>query len=187
MENDRLTSCIARQEWLEPLAEDLAGAVKNAIRSGGESGKKVADFLHGTWLGHPLHPALTDVPVGAWTVTLMLDTAGALTGDRTLERAADAALTLGIIGAVGSAVTGITDWHTTSGAARRIGLMHAMLNSTALVLYSTSLGLRRRRQRESGRMLAYLGYAISTTAAYIGGHLVFRDAVGVHAGANPKG
>jgi uncharacterized membrane protein len=181
MEDDRLTSCIARQEWLEPIAESVAGAVEGAIHSGGETGRKVADFLHGTWLGHPLHPALTDVPIGAWTATMIFDVAGSLMDDRNLERAADAALAVGIAGALASAVTGLADWHTTRGSARRLGLMHAVLNSTALVLYSTSLGLRRRRQRSAGKLLSFLAYGISSTAAYIGGHLVFRDAVGVDA------
>ncbi len=179
MENDSLTRCISRQEWLEPMADGLARAVGNAFDAGGETGKKVADFLHGTWLGHPLHPALTGIPLGAWTASLAFDIAAAITGEKALDRGADAALTIGIVGAIAAAVTGMTDWHTTRGPARRIGLMHAMLNSTALALYVTSLGMRRRRRRDTGRALGCLAYGISATAAYLGGHLVFRDGVGV--------
>src|SRR4029077_19553365 len=103
---------------------------------GGDAGRRVRDFLHGTWLGHPLHPALTDIPLGAWTTALALDAAG--DRSRGMARAADTAMGVGIAGAVGAAVTGLTDWHHTTGGDRRLGLGHAMLNTAALALYVTS-------------------------------------------------
>src|SRR5262245_66303584 len=64
---------LERQDWLEPLAENVQRAIVAAFHAAGETGRQVRDFLHGTWLGHPLHPVLTDVPLGAWTVATVLD------------------------------------------------------------------------------------------------------------------
>jgi hypothetical protein len=76
-------------------------------------------------------------------------------------------------------VTGVTDWSETGGRARRIGLMHGLLIAGSMALYGASFLLMRRDQHRKGRNLAYLGYAISMTSAYIGGHLVFNKRIGV--------
>src|SRR5438552_14486145 len=113
---------IERQEWLAPLEEGLQRAVSAAFRAGGAAGQAVKNFLHGTWLGHPLHPVLTDVPIGAWTTALVFDTLDA-GHDRwpwqaALRRRADDAIAIGILGAVGAALAGLTDWQHTDGKAR---------------------------------------------------------------------
>ena len=64
---------IERQEWLEPVESGLQRAVAGTFDSAGTAGRKVRNFLHGVWLGHPLHPVLTDIPVGAWTAAVILD------------------------------------------------------------------------------------------------------------------
>jgi nitrite reductase/ring-hydroxylating ferredoxin subunit len=171
---------VERQEWLEPVESGLQRAVAGSFDSAGEAGRVVRNFLHGVWLGHPLHPALTDVPLGAWTAALILDAAD--------ERsAADLAVKIGLVGAVGSAVTGLTDWQATDGPARRVGLAHGLLNLTATTLFALSMFSRKRRDRDAGRALALIGYGVSMAAAYLGGHLVFRKQIGVnHAtGAEP--
>ena len=170
---------VERQGWLEPVADTLQHAVSAAYQAGGETGRRIRDVLHGTWLGHPLHPVLTDIPLGAWTVAAALDMFGRRGGARVEERAADAAIGVGLAGAVGAAVTGITDWHHTDGAARRVGLGHGMLNGTATVLYATSLVLRMRGARGAGRATAGLGFGLTLAAAYLGGHLVFKKRIGV--------
>ena len=95
---------LERQDWLEPLADRLQGAVAAVYQAGGTTGRRIRDFLHGTWLGHPLHPVLTDVPLGAWTLAAVLDLLGG--GNRHQDRAADAAIGVGPVGAVGAALTG---------------------------------------------------------------------------------
>ncbi|MCI0633269.1 MAG: hypothetical protein L0206_05040, partial [Actinobacteria bacterium] len=117
---------VERQGWLEPLAERLQRAVIAAYETGGERGRRIRDVLHGTWLGHPLHPVLTDVPLGAWTVAATLDLFGRDRAGRR-EHAADAAIGVGLAGAVGAAVTGLTDWQHTADDDRRVGLVHGML------------------------------------------------------------
>ena len=119
---------VERQQWLEPLAERLQRAVAAVFEAGGQTGRRVRDVLHGTWLGHPLHPVHTDIPLGAWTVAGILDLSG---GNRRRDRAADAAISIGLAGAVGAAVTGLTDWHHTTAEDRRVGLLHGLLNLSA--------------------------------------------------------
>ena len=46
---------------------------KTMVDALGPARRDVKNFLHGTWLGHPLHPVMTDIPLGAWTATLLLD------------------------------------------------------------------------------------------------------------------
>jgi nitrite reductase/ring-hydroxylating ferredoxin subunit/uncharacterized membrane protein len=170
---------IARQDWLERTAGVVQPAVLRAFKAGGRAGRKIKNFLHGTWFGHPLHPALTDVPLGAWTVAFVFDVMAEEKGRNDYARASDAAVTIGLAGAAGAAVTGLTDWSATGGRARRIGMMHGLLNVGATALYSASLWLRRRGDRRAGRNLAYLGYAVSLSSAYLGGHLVFDEQIGV--------
>jgi nitrite reductase/ring-hydroxylating ferredoxin subunit/uncharacterized membrane protein len=176
---DRAVQAVDRQDWLEPLADRLQLVLTNAFAAAGPAGQEIADALHGRWLGHPLHPVLTDIPIGSWTVAAVLDALEHVTGNRALGRGADAAVGLGIIGALGAAVTGLTDWRHTEGRARRIGLVHGLLNTGALALYATSMVLRQRQSRKAGRGLAALGYLVANAAAYFGGHLVFGEQIGV--------
>ena len=175
---------IERQDWLDAVGDRLQKAVAATFQAGGGAGRRVRDFLHGTWLGHPLHPALTDIPIGAWTTALLLDAVGGNT--RGVSRAADAAIGLGIVGAAGAAVTGLTDWHHTVGGDRRIGVGHALLNTAALGLYVTAFTLRRRGARDVGRGVAGLGFLVSMAAAYIGGSLVYKKRIGVDHAARPE-
>jgi nitrite reductase/ring-hydroxylating ferredoxin subunit/uncharacterized membrane protein len=153
--------------------------VNDAVAAAGPAGQQVANALHGVWLGHPLHPALITIPLGSWTAVAVLDALEEVSGNRAFGRGADAAIGLGIIGALGSAITGLTDWRATDGRARRIGLTHGLLNTGALALYTTSLVLRRLRSRRAGRGVAMLGYLVANAAGYLGGHLVFGEQVGV--------
>lgn len=168
---------IERQDWLEPLADRLQRAVVAAYQAGGGTGRRIRDFLHGTWLGHPLHPVLTDVPLGAWTVATVLDLSGGRS--RHQDRAADAAIGIGLAGAVGAAVTGMTDWQHTVAGERRVGLLHGLLNLSATGLYAISLALRLRGARTAGRTIGGLGFTVALGAAYLGGHLVYRKRIGV--------
>jgi nitrite reductase/ring-hydroxylating ferredoxin subunit/uncharacterized membrane protein len=178
MPTETVTDLIARQEWAEPIEEGLQKAVAGAFAAGGAAGQQTEDFLHGTWLGHPLHPVLTDVPLGAWTVAAVLDIADARSPSRANAAAADAALAIGLIGAAGAAVTGLTDWHKTDGRPRRIGLIHGLLNLSATTLCATSWILRRRKARNAARVCSWLGYAVSAGAAYLGGYLVYSEKIG---------
>jgi nitrite reductase/ring-hydroxylating ferredoxin subunit/uncharacterized membrane protein len=177
---ERAVDVIAQQDRLDSLADALQRGIAAVYGAGGAVARRVQDFLHGTWLGHPLHSALTDVPIGAWSTAVVLDALANGHGRRGVERAADAAVSLGIAGGVGAAVTGLTDWQHTDEEPRRTGLLHAMGNTVALALFTTSLLLRKQGLRPAGRMTARGGLAVMLVAAYLGGRLVYRDRIGVN-------
>jgi nitrite reductase/ring-hydroxylating ferredoxin subunit/uncharacterized membrane protein len=171
---------IKKQNWLEPIADRLQPTIAGALGAEGSIGPKVADILHGTWLGHPLHVVLTDVPLGSWTAAAVLDVLEEKTGSRVIGRGADAAIAVGLVGAAGAAITGLADWSKIGGGQpRRIGLAHGLLNATATACYVTSLCLRQIYSRRAGRRFALLGLMVSSLAAYLGGHLVFKEKLGV--------
>jgi uncharacterized membrane protein len=116
----------------------LQQAIVSLFRSGGTTGKQVKNILNGTWFGHPAHPALTDVPIGAWTTTLVLDVVAAARDDEALGRAADITLATGLAGAAGAALTGFTDWSDTYGKERSVGLLHGLLMVATVAAYSAS-------------------------------------------------
>jgi nitrite reductase/ring-hydroxylating ferredoxin subunit/uncharacterized membrane protein len=176
-----LIEAIEQQDFLDKSSEAIQPAVSNVFKAAGSSGQEVKNFLHGTWLGHPLHPPLTDVPLGAWTTALALDAVKAVTGRREFGRGADIAVAVGVVGAVAAAVTGVTDWSATNGRARKMGLAHGLLNLSATCLYITSMLLRPRKKfRRAGIRFSLLGYLVSGFAAYIGGHLVYGEKIGVN-------
>src|SRR4051812_49618927 len=156
---------------LERIAEPLSKAVRGAYESAGPAGARLKNALHGVWLGHPLHPVFTDLPVGAWTTALALDCSG--DGDPGMRRAATFAVGVGLLGALGAAVTGLTDWSETDGQSRRNGLVHGLLNIAATSLFATSYLQRRSNSNASGRACAWTGYGIAMAAAYLGGDLVY--------------
>ena len=174
-----VTDQLEEQEWLTPIAEGAQNAIGAAFEAGGEPGQKVKNFLHGTWLGHALHPVLTDIPIGAWTVAVLCDVIDAARGKEDLSRAADTAVGIGLCGAVGAATTGIADYQASGEQSPNVGLVHGALNGTATVLFLTSLILRRSGSRSAGRTTALLGYGIMSAAAYLGGELVYGQRLGV--------
>src|SRR5438270_7636 len=100
-----------QQDWIRPEIEETAqAAVHSAFELMGSAGDSVKNFLHGTWLHEPLHAAVTDVPVGAWTATTVFDAMAAISGRPEFDFAADATLWVGMTGAVVAAASGLTDW-----------------------------------------------------------------------------
>ena len=162
---------------LDRIAEPLSKAVRGAYEAAGPAGQQLKDAAHGVWLGHPLHPVFTDLPLGAWTTALALDCTA--NGDEGRRRAATFAMGVGLAGALGAAVTGLTDWSETQGQSRRTGLLHGLLNITATTLFATSWAMRQRDSHDTGRAAAWAGYAIAIGAAWFGGNLVYDQRIGV--------
>jgi len=179
MNQETVIDVIAQQDWLGTAGDAIQPAVIKAFEAGGETGQVIKNFLHGTWLGHPLHPVITDVPIGAWTTAVVLDSFE-LFGKDKYKPGADAAIAVGLVGAVGAAVTGLTDWTGTTKKRRNVGLMHGILNVGATALYVTSFFLRQRKKsRRTAIGLAMIGYGVTSAAAYLGGHLVYGEQTGV--------
>jgi uncharacterized membrane protein len=147
--------------------DDIAAAAQRVNRRIVGDGA-AADFLRGTWLGHPLHPVLTDLPIGFWTSAMVLD----VVGGRGAAAASRSMVGWGVVSALPTAAAGAVDWRDTRDGDRRIGLVHAALNVTALGCYVGSW-LARRRHRGRGILLGFAGATAATAAAYFGGELVF--------------
>jgi nitrite reductase/ring-hydroxylating ferredoxin subunit/uncharacterized membrane protein len=179
--NRRLPDRLAGYRGIDPLSNAVQGVVQKVLAAAGPA---VRNTLNGTWLGHPLHPLLTDVPIGAWTVTLALDTLTAI-GRPSHERGADAALAIGIVGAGAAAISGYADWSDTADEPKRLGTIHALLNGSAMALYVGSFAARRGGRRDIGIALATAGYGLVSFAAYLGGELTFGMQLGVRHTAIP--
>ncbi len=168
-----------QQDWLDRVGDRLQRSVEGVYRASGGAGQKVKNFLHGTWSGHPLHPVFTDVAIGAWTMAYVLDLLEIFGKDQKSRGAADAAIGLGLIAGMGAALSGLTDWQHTSGGARRTGVAHALLNSAAMSSYATSMILRSRHARPLGFAMGFVGFNIALLSAYLGGHMVYGQRIGV--------
>jgi len=153
----------------------VAGPVHQRVSAVLPSGP-VKDALHGVWLGHPLHPVLTDLPIGFWTSAVVLD----LVGGRGARPAADALVGIGVAAALPTAATGLADWSDLDEPVRRAGIVHAAANVGATALYGLSFLARRRGQRARGVALGLAGAAAATAGAFLGGHLVYRRAAAVN-------
>lgn len=156
---------------LDKVAKPVAGLVGKAVQP-----RAVRNLLSGTNLGHPAHPMLTDLPIGAWSMSALLD----IFGGASAERAADLLVGAGILSAVPTAATGLNDWSDTIGGERRIGAVHATANVAALTLYTASLIARRGGGRGAGKVLGLAGFGVLIVGAYLGGHLSFAKAVNVN-------
>lgn len=157
-------------------------AVQASVRKVAESpvGRPLAAALRGNeWLGHPLHPVVIALPVGAWCVSGWYDVRSAASGDPRDEHAADGALAIGVVGAVAAAVTGLVQYLDADGAVRRETAVHAALNNAALGLYLASYAMRKRGRRPLGRKLSAIGLGIVGVSGYLGGDIAFRYGVGV--------
>jgi nitrite reductase/ring-hydroxylating ferredoxin subunit/uncharacterized membrane protein len=181
---DRIVDQLARDRRLDALADAVQPAVDAAFGGAHPAQRLASDFFHGTWLGHPLHPLLTDIPIGAWTVAAVADLI-ALGGDERAEYAADVATTIGVAGAVAAALAGWAEWSDTKDEPRRLGIAHAAVNATALTLYAGSLALRRAGRRGLATCASMLGYALVGAGGYLGGELAYGEQLGARHTAEP--
>ncbi|MDP2712399.1 MAG: hypothetical protein Q8O56_14390 [Solirubrobacteraceae bacterium] len=169
-----LSERIAAIGALDEPASALAARIRDALPEGGG----LKDALSGSWLGHALHPMLTDVPIGAWTSATMLD----LIGGRASRPAAQKLVGIGLAAAAPTAWTGWSDWADSEpgdDAVRRIGIVHAAANGSAALLYGASLLARRRGRHTTGVLLGLAGAGAMGAGGWLGGDLAFARGVGV--------
>jgi nitrite reductase/ring-hydroxylating ferredoxin subunit/uncharacterized membrane protein len=176
-----LDRVIRRQPWLDATGEFIQKAVGAFYGILGAPGQVLKNLLHGTrLLGHPLHPAITDVPIGAWTVGVVCDWLFVTTGV-VPPIAGDIALGVGVAAAVLAAMSGLTDHHETSGFERRTATVHGLTMTTVLIVEVASLVMRRSPDlRLSAIVVASLGYLLALAGAYVGGHLSLGIGTGVN-------
>jgi len=169
-----LAEAIGSLDILDRPAATIGRQVRRLLPAG-----PLKDALSGVWMGHALHPLLTDVPIGTWTSATLLDIAGG----RDSERAAELLIAIGIAAAAPTAVTGWSDWADSepgSDEVRRIGIVHAVSNITALALYAGSLAARRRGRRAAGVALGLAGAGALGAGGWLGGDLAYARGVGVN-------
>lgn len=169
---------IESAEILDQPAEVLSGVISKVIPAG-----PVKDLLSGTPLGHPAHPMLVTVPIGAWTAVSVLD----LVGGRAGRDSARKLVAFGALASLPTMATGASDWSDTLGAERRVGLVHAVGNYAALAVYGLSYLARRRHQHKRGAILALGGAGLLAATGYLGGHLSYAYGVGVDTTAFQSG
>lgn len=164
-------------EKLEQV-EALDGVAAVLERSVGRlvSNSPARYVLGGKWLGHAVHPLLVTIPIGSWTSALVLDCTGKEAG------AARLLTGFGVLSALPSAATGLSDWTQTSGPARRVGVAHAASNWVAIALFAGSFAARG-RSRPAGVALALAGSTALSVGGYLGGHLTYAEGVGVDTAA----
>ncbi|HEY0508155.1 MAG TPA: Rieske (2Fe-2S) protein [Blastococcus sp.] len=160
---DRLADVATFDKAIEPARRAVQGALKP---------QAFKDLLHGTWLGHPLHPVLVQVPVGSWV------SAGLLDAIPPLRPAATVLIGAGVAAAVPASLAGAADWSEQEIGVRRLGAVHAVANTAALGLYIGSLAARRRGRGTLGRVLSYAGLGIAGGSAAIGGHMSYAQSSG---------
>ncbi|MEP7203116.1 MAG: Rieske 2Fe-2S domain-containing protein [Ilumatobacteraceae bacterium] len=162
---------IENLERIDSIAQPLGDTIKKLIPRG-----RLKDLLSGTWLGHPLHPLLTDIPIGSFTSATLLD----LLGRRHLQPAANLLAGVGVLSAVPTAAAGLADWSDTNGPGRRVGVVHAAANLVGVGFYTASIVTRRRGNRFSSTTLGLMGVGVMTLGGYLGGHLSLVRGIGVN-------
>ncbi len=174
------------QSWLERPADAVQRWIAAFYRAFGAPGRALKNLLNGTYiLRHPLHPALTDVPIGAWTVGVVADYVAHFT-TRIPEAAGDVALAVGLVAALLTLASGYTDFQDTIGLERRFAFIHGLLMTTVVLLYAASLGLRWWTGEGLHPLavgLSTAGYALVLLGAWYGGHVVFGIGYAVNRGA----
>lgn len=178
---DALVARLESVEALDGPAKVIGRRVRGLIPDGPPK-----DALSGRWLGHAVHPVLTDIPIGTWTSSLLLDWIGGSDS----RSAADRLLLTGVLAAGATVVTGWSDWadaEAGNAAVRRSGLVHAATNATATALMLGSYVARKRGARGRGKLLSLAGSAALGAGGWLGGHLSYTLGVGVRADAPAAG
>lgn len=154
---DRVADAAALDKVIDPARRAVQAALP----------QPVMNLLHGTWLGHPVHPVLVHVPVGTWVSAGLLDLIPPF------RPAATALIGTGVAAAVPASLSGAADWSEQDVGVRRLGALHAVLNTAALGLYVGSLAARKRGRGPLGLALSYAGLGVATGSAAIGGHMSY--------------
>ena len=136
----------------------------------------VASVLRGGWLGHALHPLLTDFPLGCWIAALALD----MVGGPAAETSSRKLIGIGLAAVPLTAAAGLAEWDTLEAPReRRVTTVHALGNTLAAAAFGVSWLQRRRRRHPSGVVWALVGGATALATGYLGGHLSFGRGVGM--------
>lgn len=169
-----LMSSIEGAKDLDDVAGKVAGLAGRLT-----SNDAVKNLLSGSWLGHQLHPMLTDVPIGAWSMATFLD----LCGGRSSADASRKLVGLGLLSILPTAASGANDYADTYGPEQRVGFVHAAGMVAATLVQTASWRARRKGHHKRGALMSLAGMGLAGSSAYLGGHLTLNQGVGVNHGA----
>lgn len=154
--------------WLDPAAKSIRKVVKNVFRQ-----RDLRDLLHGVPFGHPLHPVMVQIPIGAWTSASILDLVPGT------QKASAMLVGTGIAAVLPAVASGLVDWSKSEPGPQRTGLVHAGVNVVATSLYAISLIQRCSGREKAGKIFSIAGMAAVSTGGFIGGHLAYRQGVSI--------
>jgi len=185
--HQQLFTAVERWPWLHSLTDRVSGVVQPLYDRHRDD--LAVELMHGgRWAGHSLHTALSDLPIGLWSGSLVLDVLGKdVPCDGSRIDPSGTLSAAGLVAAVATAATGVTDWTVSDGADRRVGLFHGLLNGVAVVLQAAALASRLAGNRRSARVFGATSMTVTAAAGYVGGHLVQGRAVMVNRVATTTG
>lgn len=175
--HQELFTAVGRWQWLHAVNDRVTGVVEPLYDR--YRNNLALELLHGgRWVGHSVHAALSDLPIGFWSGTVVLDLLGkdVPTAGTRLDPAATLSAA-GLLAAVATVATGVTDWSVSDGEDRRVGLFHGLLNVAGVTLQGASLAARLGGHRSSARALSAGSLTVTAASGFIGGHLVQGRAV----------
>jgi nitrite reductase/ring-hydroxylating ferredoxin subunit/uncharacterized membrane protein len=186
--SERIESGIVSSTLVKKISSPLEALLNRMFQ--GTFLRPIKLLLNGTLLGHPLHPVLKDVPVGAWTFTVIFDLAGLLFKVPSFGLAASVTTGVGIAGALGAAAAGLMDWMDVDPPEKSVGAVHAILNVAATLVFAASLYLRWKigwQLSWTTCIVALSGYLLMTVGATLGGSMVYRMGVMINRNAYRNG
>lgn len=185
--HQELFTAVGRWQWLHAVNDRVTGVVEPLYDR--YRNNLALELLHGgRWVGHSAHAALSDLPIGFWSGTVLLDLLGkdVPTAGTRLDPAATLSAA-GLLAAAATVATGVTDWSVSDGEDRRVGLFHGLLNVAGVTLQGASLAARLAGHRSSARALSASSLTVTAASGFIGGHLVQGRAVMVSRVATTTG
>lgn len=172
---------------LKGLGNGTASLMDGFYGALGRPGKLLQDFLNGSWLGHPLHPLLTDVVVGGFTMLIVLDLVSLIFGAN-FRGASLIILGLSILAGLATIVSGLTDFKDTgTGDERNVATLHGTINVLSIAIYAVAFFVRLAGGEVTGQVLSIIGYVVISVGAFIGGHVVFKYGYMVNRNAFSRG
>jgi nitrite reductase/ring-hydroxylating ferredoxin subunit/uncharacterized membrane protein len=170
---------------LDRLSTNLQALINTLLGARGKGRHPIKTLLNGSWLGHPLHPMITDIAIGGIVLAVVSDIAWLAFPVTSVwaPRTAELTLIAGVVGMIGSFVTGWTDWSDTYGPERNAGILHGSLNTLALLLAGAAVVLQ--LQQASGKslvaaILTFISVGLIAVAGFVGGELVFKFGTNVN-------
>ncbi len=176
MKSQFIEDQITDKPWVKPAEKALDKAAEATVM---HPPRRLKNLLHGSWMGHPFHPAIVHLPIGAFTMATLFDIMDAVRGTKRYAAGAEKAVGVGLLTASVAATTGLAEWSHTDQPGKRAGVLHAAFNGGATLFYIASWLLRRRGQQSAAMQTGIMGWLLLMAGGWLGGRLVYNHKLGV--------